>query len=72
MVQGCQVIVTNRIKDKSAYIVKPGALGIVLKRDVMVETDRDIVNKSTVITADKHLATYLIDETKAIKIAVGA
>lgn len=70
MVQGCQVIVTNRIKDKSAYIVKPGALGIFLKRDVMVETDRDIVNKSTVITADKHLATYLIDETKAIKIAV--
>lgn len=72
MVQGCQVIVTNRIKDKSAFIVKQGALAIFLKRDVMVESDRDIVNKSTVITADKHLATYLIDETKAIKIAVGA
>lgn len=72
MVQGCQVVVTNRIKDGNVYIVKPGALAIFLKRDVMVETDRDIVNKSTVITADKHLATYLVDETKAIKIAVTA
>lgn len=72
MVQGCQVVVTNRIKDNNAYIVKPGALAIFLKRDVMVESDRDIVNKSTVITADKHLATYLVDETKAIKIAVTA
>lgn len=72
MVHGCQVIVTNRLKNGNAHIVKPGALAIFLKRDVMVETDRDIVNKSTVITADKHLATYLLDETKAIKIAVGA
>lgn len=72
MVHGCQVVVTNRIKDGNAYIVKPGALAIFLKRDTMVETDRDIVNKSTVITADKHCATYLLDATKAVKIAKGA
>lgn len=72
MVHGCQVIVTNRITSGNAHIVKPGALAIFLKRDVMVESDRDIVNKSTVITADKHLATYLLDETKAIKIKAGA
>lgn len=72
MVHGCQVIVTNRIKDKAAYIVKPGALAIFLKRDTMVETDRDIVNKTTVITADKHCATYLIDDTKAVTIKAQA
>lgn len=65
---GCQVVVTNRIKNGHAYIVKPGALALFLKRDVMVETDRDIVNKSTVITADKHCATYLLDDSKAITI----
>lgn len=68
MVHGCQVVITNRIKDGSAYVVKPGALAIFLKRDTMVETDRDIVNKSTVITADKHCAVYLLDDTKAVTI----
>lgn len=69
---GCQVVVSNRIKTNAKvtnfHIVKPGALAVYLKRDTMVETDRDIVNKSTVITADKHFATYLLDPTKAIKI----
>lgn len=68
-VQGTQVAVTNRIADGNAYVVKPGALAIFLKRDTLVETDRDIINKSTVITADKHYATYLLNSSKAIKIA---
>lgn len=72
MVHGCQVVVTNRIKESSKvskfHIVKPGALALYAKRDVLVETDRDIVNKSTVITADKHYATYLRMPDYAIKI----
>lgn len=67
-IYGCQVVVSNRIKNKHAYIVKPGALALFLKRDTMIETDRDIVNKSTVITADKHMTTYLLNDSKAIKI----
>lgn len=72
MVHGCQVVVTNRIKasgNKTNYhIVKPGALAIYMKRDTLVEVDRDIINKSTVMTADKHFATYLLDSSKAIRI----
>lgn len=69
MIHGCQVVVTNRIAATAPYeIVKPGALAIYTKRDTLVETDRDIVNKSTVITADRHFATYLLDPSKAIKI----
>lgn len=72
MVHGCQVVVTNRIKEASKvssfHIVKPGALALYAKRDVLVETDRDIINKSTVITADKHYATYLRMPDNAIKI----
>lgn len=67
-IYGCQVVVSNRIKNSHAYIVKPGALALFLKRDTMIETDRDIVNKSTVITADKHCVTYLLNDAKAIKI----
>lgn len=69
-VQGCQVVVTNRITDGAVYIVKPGALALYLKRDTLIEADRDIINKSTVITADKHEASALRDASKVIKINV--
>lgn len=73
-VQGCQVLVSNKLKEASnkenAFIVKPGALRVFAKRDTLVESDRDIVNKSTVLTADKHFAPYLYDASKAIRIEI--
>lgn len=72
-VHGCQVVVSNKLRGKNAsYIVKPGALSLILKRDTLVETDRDIINKSNVLTADKHYVAYLYDASKAIKIKIGA
>lgn len=71
--QGCQVIVSNKLKRTAAgageiFIVKPGALRIFLKRDTLVEADRDILAFTNVITASKHYAAYLYDATKAIRI----
>lgn len=63
---GCDVVVTNRITDGKAYIVKPGALGLLLKRDTLVEVDRDIINFSNVFSVSKHGAAYLRDASKAI------
>lgn len=72
-IHGCQVVISNKLKGKKAsYIVKPGALSLILKRDILVETDRDIINKSTVLTADKHYVAYLYDASKAIKLTIGA
>ena len=71
MAYGCQVIVSNRVKNGNIHIVKPGALAIFTKRDVLVEKDRDIVNQSTVITGSKLFAPYLLDASKAIKIVRG-
>jgi hypothetical protein len=51
-------------------IVRAGALGLELKRDTMVESDRDIIHKSTVITIDKHYVAYLKDASKVIKITI--
>lgn len=74
MIHGCQVVVSNKLAKNGdtttndAYIVKPGALRIITKRGVLVETDRDIIAKFTVITADKHFVTYLYDASKAIKL----
>ena len=63
------VVVSNRVPKGKAYIVKPGALGIELKRDTNVESDRDILSKTTVYAVDKHYAAYLRDKTKVVKIA---
>lgn len=65
-----QVVRSRRVKRGLAHVVKPGALAIFMKRDVSVEDDRDIVAKTTVITADEHYGTYLYDESKAVNIDV--
>ena len=76
MIWGCQVVVSNKIVAVDGgytnYIVKPGAFAVYLKKDVDLEADRDIINKSTVMTADKHYVAYLYDSSKAIKILCDA
>ena len=71
MIYGCQVIVSNRVSGKNFYIVKQGALALFMKRETMVETDRDILNQSNVIAGSKLFAPYLLNATKAIKIVNG-
>lgn len=72
-IAGCQVVVSKRV-DASASkyqcpIVKAGALTIYLKRNVMVESDRDILKKSTVITADEHYTAVLSDKSKVVLVS---
>ena len=76
---GCDIIVTNRLRgvagtglDEDAYIVKPGALRLFLKRYSLVETDRDILKRINVISITKHYAGYLYNTANAIKLAVAA
>lgn len=65
----CAVVVSNRVAATKAYIVKRGALGIELKRGVNVESDRDILRKTTVYSVDEHYVAYLRDDSKVIRIA---
>ena len=67
--QGCQIIISNKLKTSgNIYIVKPGALRLVMKRGVLVETDRNILKFSNVITGSVHYATYPYNAAGAIKI----
>lgn len=54
----------------SAYIVKPGALAIFMKRDTLVEFDRDRLSQMNYIIGSKLFAPYVYDKTKLIKIAL--
>lgn len=48
-------------------VAKYGAFVINLKRDVAIETDRDILKKTIVITGDEHYGVYLYDPSKVVK-----
>lgn len=73
MAYGCQVIVTNRLKTSgNLYIVKPGALAVFMKRNSMIEADRDILNQSTVLAGSILCAPYLLNPAGMIKLSVGA
>lgn len=72
MAYGCQVIVTNRlIESGDLYIVKPRTLAVFIKRGVMVETDRDILNQSTVLAGSILAAPYLMNPKGMIRMSVG-
>lgn len=68
-VLGAQVVRSRKLPVGTAYLVKAGALAIYMKRKVDVESDRDILAKTTVISADEHYGVVLEDESKAIKIS---
>lgn len=59
-------------KQNTAYIIKPGALRLVMKRDTLVEFDRDIISETNYIKASKLVAPYVYDASKLIKINLGA
>lgn len=77
MVHGCQIITSNRMTSGSgtsavnnAYIIKPGALAIYMKRNTLVEFDRDIIAEMNYIKASKIFAPYVYDKSKLIKLTV--
>lgn len=76
---GCQVVRSKKVplvagtpNKYNNFIVKQGAVDIYLKRDVQVESDRDIQTKTTMITADEHYTVVLADDSKVVKLVTNA
>lgn len=67
---GAQVVRSRKVEDNEGYLAKRGALKIYAKRGMEVESDRDILKKTTVITGDQHYVVHLYDDSKAVKIEV--
>ena len=68
---GCRIVISNKVQAGEAFLVKAGAVKILMKRNVMVEADRDIVNKTNVFVVDEHYVAYLEDATKIVKATIG-
>ena len=77
---GVQIVRSKKVEEGKGFIVKVspsqtqtddankyGAFVIMMKRDVAIETDRDIIKKTTVITGDEHYGVYLYDPTRVVK-----
>ena len=77
---GVQIVRSKKVEKGKGFLVKVsavdtdtddvakyGAFVINLKRDVAIETDRDILKKTTVITGDEHYGVYLYDPSKVVK-----
>ena len=73
MAFGCRVVVTNRlITSGNLYIVKPNTLAVFMKRNTLIEADRDILNQSTVLAGSLIAAPYLLNPKGMIKLSVGS
>ena len=62
LIAGMPVIVTDRITAGTFMIMKRNALGALYKRRPIVETDRDILKRTTVITTNVHFAVKRLDD----------
>lgn len=77
---GVQIVRSKKVEQGKGFLVqvsakqtdpddeaKYGAFVINLKRNVAIETDRDIIKKTTVITGDERYGVYLYDQSKVVK-----
>lgn len=70
MIHGCRVVVSKRVGEKEAFIMKPDALALVMKRNVIVEADRDILKGMNVYACNEHYAVQLRYEDRVVKINI--
>ena len=66
-VYGCPIVVSNKMDENAVYFIRQGAIGIEVKREVSVETDRDVLKKQTIVSADRHYMAYVRDASKLVK-----
>ncbi|MFD7121909.1 phage head protein [Streptomyces sp. NPDC059922] len=59
---GVSVFITNRIAAGKFLLMKTGVLGLLYKRRPLVEDDRDILARSTVVTTTLHYAVKRLDD----------
>ena len=67
---GWQLATSRKLKQGQAVALKPGALGLYMKRSAMVETKRNPDTMTTEVYANQFYATAINDDAKAIAITL--
>ena len=66
---GVDIVVANRVEAGAPFLMKAGALALIMKRNVMVEADRDINTFSTKYAVSDHYAPYVKYADRIVKYA---
>jgi N4-gp56 family major capsid protein len=61
-IAGLPVYVTNRLANTKALVLKRNSLGLFYKRRPVVEQDRDILARTTVVATNMHYATKRVND----------
>jgi N4-gp56 family major capsid protein len=65
---GCNIIISNKLTDTRSYILTPNCLTAFMKRGVTVETQREMLNKRTIVGSDCHYVVAIEDYDKIVAI----
>jgi len=71
-VAGCRTLISNRLNNGEAFILTPNCLTAFMKRDINLETEREMSNRRTKIGTDCHYVIAIEDFQKIVAIRFGA
>lgn len=69
-IAGLNVFVTDRIESGKALILKRNSLGLFHKRRPIVETDRDILKRTTVVATNMHYAVGRLNDRGVLALTI--
>lgn len=69
-VMGLNIVVSGRLNEGEAFLIRAGGIGIAIKRQVSVESERLMQQRSQVVGADVHYVAYVRDESKLLKVTL--
>ena len=67
MLYGVRIVVANRVPAGKPFLMKPGALSLVMKRNVMVEAERDMDHFANKYAVSDHYAVYVKYADRIVK-----
>ena len=65
-IAGCNVLISKKLNDNEAYILTPACLTAFMKRDIHVESERQMLYKRTIIGSDCHYVIAIEDYDKLV------
>ena len=69
-IYGANVVVSNRVGAKEAFLIRPDAIAVALKKDIQVEVQKEVSDQTYIIAGTAHAAVYVADDSGVVKITL--